>query len=61
MLWSYDLPLIDSYFMLDCSDANGAPEPRLTALPGPPPGGVGGGADIAVDAGPPPQTLFRPV
>ncbi len=23
MMWEYDLPLVDSYFMLDCSDANG--------------------------------------
>ncbi|GBF96557.1 hypothetical protein Rsub_09140 [Raphidocelis subcapitata] len=22
MMWSYDLPLVDSYFMLDCSDAD---------------------------------------
>jgi hypothetical protein len=40
MLWSYDLPLVDSYFMLDCSDAN----PLEGA------GGAGGeGLELAVD------------
>jgi hypothetical protein len=38
LLWSYDLPLVDSYFMLDCSDAD-----ALARLGDDPGGGGGGG------------------
>lgn len=38
--WAYDLPLVDSYFMLDCGDAAAAPAPSNALIPG---GGLGDG------------------
>jgi len=42
-LWQYDLPLVDSYFMLDCSNANRLADSHRSL------GGAGVGVGVGLD------------